>query len=203
MLEVVKPRSSAVRESLGSSHERLVVFALRESWKTGRVENTSPQSIMSISSLVRVQWLYQQALRAPKHLRILDGSWHLPSENRDPKKEFQLTRIQGARFFDIEECVDKGSPYEHMIPRAEDFANYVKTLGISNDSHVVVYDNNAKFGLFSAPRVWWTFRAFGHDRVSVLDGGLPRWLAEGYPTESGPVQNAPVEGTVPLPLSKV
>ena len=139
-----------------------------------------------MSALIRAQWLYKQLLRAPKQLRILDGSWHLPSENRDPKKEFESIRIPGAKFFDIEECTDKGSSFEHMMPHKEDFANYVKSLGIGNDNHVVVYDNNVKFGMFSAPRVWWTFRAFGHENVSVLDGGLPKWLAEGYPTESGP-----------------
>lgn len=150
--------------------------------------------VMSVSTLVKSQWLRQLMLQKSKYLRVLDASWHLPKENRDPKKEFLAHRIPGAKFFDLDECVDKSSPYEHMLPNTEDFSYYVRSLGISNDSHVVVYDNN-KAGLFSAPRLWWMFRAFGHDRVSILDGGFPKWCAEGYPVESGPESSKPIEGT--------
>ena len=148
---------------------------------------------MSVSTLINAQWLRQMMLQKTKYLRVLDTSWHLPNENRDPKKEFLAHRIPGSKFFDIEECVDKSSPYEHMLPNAEDFSNYVRSLGLKNDSHVVVYDNN-NGGLFSAPRVWWMLRAFGHDRVSILDGGLAKWCAENYPVESGPENAAAVEG---------
>lgn len=148
---------------------------------------------MSVSTLVKAQWLRQLMLQKTRYLRVLDASWHLPKENRDPKKEFEAHRIPGAKFFDIEECVDKSSPYDHMLPNTEDFSNYVRSLGIKNDSHVIVYDNN-KAGLFSAPRVWWMFRAFGHDRVSLLDGGFPKWCAEGYPVKSGPESSKPIEG---------
>lgn len=149
---------------------------------------------MSVSTLVKAQWLRQSILQKTKYLRVLDASWHLPNQNRDPKKEFVAQRIPGAKFFDIEECVDKSSPYEHMLPNTEDFSNYVRSLGINNDSHVIVYDNNAA-GLFSAPRVWWMLRAFGHDRVSILDGGFPKWCTEGYPVESGSESSTAVEGT--------
>ena len=149
--------------------------------------------IMSVSTLVKAQWLRQMMLQKSKYLRVLDTSWHLPKENRDPKKEFLAHRIPGAKFFDIEECVDKSSPYEHMLPKTEDFSNYVRSLGLKNDSHVVVYDNN-NGGLFSAPRVWWMLRAFGHDRVSILDGGFTKWCAEGYPVEYGPENTTSVEG---------
>ena len=148
---------------------------------------------MSVSALVKAQWLRQMMLQKSKYLRVLDTSWHLPKENRDPKKEFLAHRIPGAKFFDIEECVDKSSPYEHMLPNTEDFSNYVRSLGLKNDSHVVVYDNN-NGGLFSAPRVWWMLRAFGHDRVSILDGGFPKWCAGGYPVELGPENATAVEG---------
>ena len=150
---------------------------------------------MAISTLVKAQWLRQVMLQNVKHLRVLDASWHLPNENRDPRKEFLAHRIPGAKFFDIDACVDKTSPYEHMLPSTEDFSNYVRSLGIHNDSHVVVYDNNEKSGLFSAPRVWWMLRAFGHERVSILDGGFPKWCAEGYPIELGPESKTKVEGT--------
>lgn len=132
-------------------------------------------------------------LQKSKYLRVLDTSWHLPNENRDPKKEFLAHRVPGAKFFDIEECVDNSSLYEHMLPSTEDFSNYVRSLGLKNDSHVIVYDNNSG-GLFSAPRVWWMLRAFGHDRVSILDGGFPKWCAEGYPVESGPENATALEG---------
>lgn len=141
--------------------------------------------------LVKTQWLRQQMLNGAKNLRILDGSWHLPITKRDAKKEYGEKRIPGALFFDIDECIDKSSPYEHMIPSAEEFAHYVQKLGITNDTHVVVYDRNEKFGLFSAPRVWWTFRVFGHNLVSVVDGGLPKWCSDGLPTDSGPVAKSP------------
>lgn len=149
---------------------------------------------MSVSTLVKAQWLRQMMLQKSKYLRVLDTSWHLPNENRDPKKEFLAHRVPGAKFFDIEECVDNSSPYEHMLPSTEDFSNYVRSLGLKNDSHVIVYDNNSG-GLFSAPRVWWMLRAFGHDRVSILDGGFPKWCAEGYPVESGPENATALEGT--------
>ena len=150
---------------------------------------------MAISTLVKAQWLRQVMLQNAKHLRVLDASWHLPNENRDPRKEFLAHRIPGAKFFDIDDCVDKTSPYEHMLPSTEDFSNYVRSLGIHNDSHVVVYDTNEKSGLFSAPRVWWMLRAFGHERVSILDGGFPKWCAERYPIELGPESQTKVEGT--------
>ena len=146
----------------------------------------SPLSSMSVSALVKAHWLRQSLLQGTKHIRVLDASWHLPNKNRDPKEEFLKQRIPGAKFFDIDDCIDKSSPYEHMLPETEDFKKYLRKLGVTNDSHVVVYDNNDKAGLFSAPRLWWMLRAFGHERVSVLDGGFPKWLTEGYPTESGP-----------------
>ena len=83
-------------------------------------------------------------------------------------------------FFDIDECADKSSQFDHMIPQPSEFESYAGKLGIGNETHVVVYDNHDKFGLFSAQRVWWTFRLFGHNAVSVLEGGLPKWVAEGY-----------------------
>ena len=161
----------------------------RKMWKPA-------SSVMAIATIVKAPWLRQLMLQNARYLRVLDASWHLPKENRDARQEFLAHRIPGAKFFDIDECVDKTSPYEHMLPNREDFSNYVRSLGIHNDSHVVVYDNNEKSGLFSAPRVWWMLRAFGHERVSILDGGFPKWCAEGYPVESGPESKTRVEGKV-------
>jgi len=109
---------------------------------------------------------------------------------RDPKQEFEERHIPGAVFFDIDQCSDRTSPYDHMMPKANEFAEYVGKLGVGNDSHVVVYDGSDQ-GLFSAPRVWWMFRVFGHEAVSLLDGGLKNWLREGFPLSSGKTQVAP------------
>ncbi|XP_024128346.1 3-mercaptopyruvate sulfurtransferase [Oryzias melastigma] len=136
-------------------------------------------------ALVSVQWLadaVRNKLVGPK-LRILDTSWYLPKAKRDTRDEFAQKHIPGASFLDIDECSDSTSPYDHMLPTPSNFSQYVGDLGIGNDTHVVVYDTS-DFGAFSAPRVWWMFRAFGHGLVSVLDGGMKNWVAEGHPVTS-------------------
>ena len=117
-----------------------------------------------------------------KALKVIDGSWHMPATKRNPKTEYLKKHIPDAVFFGIDECCDTTASFDHMLPTAAQFSDYVGKLGINNDSDVVVYDNNSQFGIFSAQRVWWTFRVFGHQSVSVLDGGLNRWIAEGYET---------------------
>ena len=101
--------------------------------------------------------------------------------------EFLEAHIPGAAFFDIDGICDPDSSLPHMLPSPELFAGSVSALGVGDDSHVVVYDS---VGLYSAARVWWMFRVFGHERVSVLAGGLPRWRAEGRPVESGEVRRS-------------
>lgn len=136
-------------------------------------------------ALVSGQWLadaIRNNLVGPK-LRILDTSWYLPKTKRDPRAEFAQKHIPGSSFFDIDECSDKTSAFDHMLPSSGDFSQYVGDLGIGNDTHVVVYDTS-DFGSYSAPRVWWMFRLFGHSLVSVLDGGMKNWLAEGYSVTS-------------------
>jgi len=113
---------------------------------------------------------------------VLDGSWYLPPQNRDAKSEHRAAHIPGARFFDIDAISNQDTPLPHMLPTSEAFGAAVGALGIVNSDHVVAYDGA---GLFSAARVWWMFRAFGHDNVSVLDGGLPKWQAEKRPVEGG------------------
>ncbi|NDC59508.1 MAG: sulfurtransferase, partial [Alphaproteobacteria bacterium] len=115
-------------------------------------------------------------------LRILDASWVLPGVERDPKSEFFARRIPGAQFFDIDEIADTASPLPHMAPSPEKFASRMRKMGVGDGSTVVVYDSA---GVFSAARVWWTFRLMGHEDVFVLDGGLPAWIAAALEVEDG------------------
>lgn len=112
------------------------------------------------------------------NLRIVDGSWHLPPTGRNGRAEFTAGHIPGAVFFDIDAISDPSSGLPHMMPSAAAFKESVETLGLSNDSMIVVYD---QLGLFSAPRVRWMLMAYGARNVALLEGGLPRWVAEGRP----------------------
>jgi len=133
-----------------------------------------------VSALVSTAAL--ASLLGQHNLCILDASWHMPSEKRNPRAEFEAIHLPGAIFFDIDEISDKNSSYPHMLPKPENFAASVCALGISNDDDIVIYDTN---GLFSAARVWWMLRTFGHNHVKILDGGMPKWKAENLPIESG------------------
>ncbi len=130
--------------------------------------------------LVETEWL-QEHLSAPD-IVVLDASWHLPTENRNPKAEFLEAHIPGAMFFDIDEISDTDSDLPHMLPSPEKFASRMRRMGVGDGSRVVVYDTR---GLMSAARVWWMFRVMGHEDVAVLNGGLPKWTAENRPTEDG------------------
>lgn len=116
-------------------------------------------------------------------LNVVDASWYLPSDGRDPRAEFLSSRVPGAQFFDIDTVADLEHACPHMLPSEPVFTQCVQTLGIGANSRVVVYDGK---GLFSAARAWWMFRVFGHDRVQILEGGLPAWIAAGYDTAEGP-----------------
>jgi len=131
--------------------------------------------------LVSTDWLAER-LNAPDVV-VVDASWYLPTMNRDPEAEFLAGHIPGAVRFDIDTIKDKDSPLPHMLPAPEAFASAMRAIGIGDGQKIVVYDGA---GLFSAPRVWWTFRVFGARDVSILDGGLPAWKAEGRPLEEGP-----------------
>jgi len=133
------------------------------------------------AALVSTDWLADH-LSAPD-VRVVDASWYLPAMERDAKREFAEQHIPGAVFFDIDEIADTDSPLPHMLPNPEKFSSRVRRLGLGDGTRIVVYDG---FGLLSAPRVWWTFRYFGHQDVAVLDGGLPKWLSENRPVESEP-----------------
>jgi len=116
-------------------------------------------------------------------MRILDASWYLPEAGRDPKTEYEAAHIPGARFFDIDEIADLRSELPHMAPPVEKFMSRMRAMGVGDGHQVVVYDGA---GLLSAARVWWLFRLMGHKDVAVLDGGFPKWQAEGRPIEDLP-----------------
>lgn len=142
--------------------------------------------IESTPSLVSPEWLAER-LNSPD-LVVLDGSFFLPAQARMARAEYDDAHIPGARFFDIDRIADPTSDLPHMLPSPDQFADAAAGLGIGNDTWVVAYDSN--FFMASA-RVWWTFRVFGHDRVSVLDGGIARWRAQGRPVTAEATQPDP------------
>ena len=136
--------------------------------------------------VVTTDWLAGE-LGVPD-LAVLDASYYLPTVTRDAQAEYLAGHIPGAVRFDIDAIADHSSPLPHMLPPADQFARKVGTLGIGNTDRIVVYDGA---GMFSSPRVWWTFRVFGAQNVFILEGGLPKWRAQGRPLEAGSVERAP------------
>ena len=132
-------------------------------------------------TLVSTDWLAAH-LKDPD-LRIFDASWYLPDMQRDPKAEYAQAHIPGARFFDIDEISDLRSELPHMAPPVEKFMSRMRAMGVGDGHQVVVYDG---LGLFSAARVWWLFRLMGQTNIAVLDGGLPKWIADGHKTTNAP-----------------
>jgi thiosulfate/3-mercaptopyruvate sulfurtransferase len=130
--------------------------------------------------LVSTDWLAANLDR--DDLVIIDASWFMPGTQRDAAAEYAEHHIPGAVRFDIDQISDHGSDLPHMLASPAEFAVAARRLGVDAGSTVVVYDSA---GLFSAPRVWWNFRVMGHGAVAVLDGGLPKWIAEGRMIESG------------------
>ncbi len=136
------------------------------------------------AALVEADWLASH-LTAPDVV-VLDATCFLPTDPRNAKSGFIGCRIPGARFFDINEVAETHSPWSHTMPKPEVFLSKVSRMGAGDGFKVVVYDANG--GNMAAMRVWWMFRAFGHEDVAVLNGGLPKWLQSGLPTEDGPVR---------------
>jgi len=132
-------------------------------------------------TLVSTQWLADH-LNDPD-LRVLDASWYLPDMGRDARAEYDAGHIPGARYFDIDDVADSASALPHMAPPIEKFMSRMRAMGVGDGHQVVVYDG---IGLFSAARVWWLFRLMGKTDIAVLDGGLPKWLAEGREVEDMP-----------------
>jgi thiosulfate/3-mercaptopyruvate sulfurtransferase len=129
-------------------------------------------------TLVSTGWLAEH-LKDPD-LRVLDASWYLADMGRDAKAEYAASHIPGARFFDIDEIADLRSDLPHMAPPVEKFISRMRAMGVGDGHQVVIYDGA---GMFSAARVWWLFRLMGKTDVAVLDGGFPKWVAEGRPVE--------------------
>ncbi|MFT5181915.1 MAG: thiosulfate/3-mercaptopyruvate sulfurtransferase [Alphaproteobacteria bacterium] len=136
-------------------------------------------SYVNDDALVDATWVASH-LEDPQ-VRIVDGTWHLPPTGRNGREEYDSSHIPGAVYFDIDAISDPDSNLPHMMPTAEAFADAVGAMGIANDQRVIVYDAD---GLFSAPRVWWMFRAFGHDNVAVMTGGFTAWKNEGRPVSA-------------------
>ncbi|MEO6013886.1 MAG: 3-mercaptopyruvate sulfurtransferase [Devosia sp.] len=121
-------------------------------------------------------------------LAILDGSWFLPAANRKPLEEYLAGHIPGAVYFDIDAIADRSSGLPHMLPEPEAFAAAVGALGVGNGMTIVIYD---EAGLSSAPRVWWEFSTMGAKDIRILEGGGPKWRAEGRPLEAGETTRPP------------
>jgi thiosulfate/3-mercaptopyruvate sulfurtransferase len=130
-----------------------------------------------VSNLVSTDWLETHL----NEVVLLDCSWHLPTANRNAQAEFKSVHITGAQFFDIDAISDKSTTLPHMLPSLEFFVAEVEKLGATAEAKIICYDS---VGLFSAARVWWMFKVFGHENVAVLNGGLKKWVAEGRATAS-------------------
>ena len=141
----------------------------------------TPSPMDDPKTLVSTTWL--AAHLADPDLRVLDASWYLPDMGRDARAEYGAAHIPGARFFDIDEISDQRSALPHMAPPPEKFISRMRAMGVGDGHQVVIYDGH---GLLSAARVWWLFRLMGKVDVAVLDGGFPKWQAEGRAVEDMP-----------------
>jgi thiosulfate/3-mercaptopyruvate sulfurtransferase len=148
--------------------------------------------------LVSTQWL-EDHLDAPD-IVVVDGSFYLATMNRDAYQEYLAAHIPGAIYFDINKIADADSDLPHMLPSPVAFSSAMRNLGIGDGQTIVVYDG---MGLYSAPRVWWTFKAFGVRDVFILDGGMPKWKAEGRKIEFGEIKRTPRHFTARFDRSAV
>jgi thiosulfate/3-mercaptopyruvate sulfurtransferase len=133
-----------------------------------------------MDDLVSTDWLAQNLGQAD--VVVVDASWHMPSTKRNGREEYLASHIPGARFLDIDAVADMTNPAPHMLPSAEEFGPAMEALGIGRNDRIVVYDNSSTR---NASRGWFMFRHFGADQVAILDGGFPKWIAEGRPSETG------------------
>ncbi|XP_027064943.1 thiosulfate/3-mercaptopyruvate sulfurtransferase 2-like isoform X2 [Coffea arabica] len=174
-----RPFNSDPASSHWSYNKSTTLFCRMVSSVAASQVSFSNMSLHPTEPVVSVDWLHAN-LREPD-MKVLDASWYMPDEQRNPLQEYQVAHIPGALFFDLDGISDRATNLPHMLPSEEAFAAAVSALGIENKDGLVVYDGK---GIFSAARVWWMFRVFGHDRIWVLDGGLPRWRASGFDVES-------------------
>ena len=132
-------------------------------------------------ALVSTEWLATH-LSAPD-VRVVDGTYFSRESGRNARAEYQACHIPGAVFFDIDEIAETGTELPHMLPPPEKMSSRMRSMGLGDGNRIVVYDAH---GLMSAARVWWMMRVYGHRDVAVLDGGLPKWIAENRPVEDLP-----------------
>jgi len=121
-----------------------------------------------MADLVTVDWLADNL--GADHIKILDCTWVMPDEDAALPQGY----IPSAQYFDIDVVADLSSPMTHMLSSGDMFSSAVSEMGIRNTDHVICYDRH---GVRASPRVWWNFKAFGHETVSILDGGLPSWIS--------------------------
>jgi thiosulfate/3-mercaptopyruvate sulfurtransferase len=160
----------------------------------------NPSSSLPLASrwLVSTDWLTERLGQAD--IVVVDASYYLPTQNRDAVAEYLAAHIPGAVFFDIDDIADHSTDLPHMLPGPDQFAKAVGAFGIGDGDTVVVYD---AVGLFSAARVWWTFRIFGATNVYILDGGLAKWKAENRPLQAGLVERKPRQFTASMNTNAV
>jgi len=133
----------------------------------------------NLTSLVTTEWLNDN-LGNPG-VRILDATWYLPNSDQNALEEYNNAHIPGALYFDIDEIADLDIPLPHMMPNNEKMASRVRNMGITSEDHIVIYDSS---NFSSSARAWFMFKNFGHDNVSVVDGGMAKWKSEQRPTDS-------------------
>lgn len=153
---------------------------------------------MATNWFVSTDWLAAN-LDNPE-IVIVDASWHMPASGREGHAEFIEGHIPGAMFFGIDTIADTSTDLPHMLPSAAEFSSMVGALGIGDGKTIVIYD---EAGLFSAPRVWWTFRTMGAESVKILEGGGPKWRAENRPLETGESKKTPAKFTAKRDPDKV
>ena len=126
-------------------------------------------------TLVSTEWLSNNLSK----VKIFDASWHMPNSNRNSQKEYLDKHIPEAMFWDLDQHSDKDSPYPHMMSNSDYWTRMLWSFGIQNDDHIIIYDYS---DIYSACRLWFALKYFGHKKVSVLDGGMKKWLKENRPT---------------------
>eukprot|EP01006_Ploeotia_vitrea_P052734 TRINITY_DN67722_c1_g15_i1.p1 TRINITY_DN67722_c1_g15~~TRINITY_DN67722_c1_g15_i1.p1 ORF type:complete len:371 (-),score=201.90 TRINITY_DN67722_c1_g15_i1:149-1213(-) len=198
MLRIARRSSSAVGRT-GSMATASAVSGLMRRWMSSSSGKKSDKEEVDLEAMLKQQSTSTatDGVRLPSSLvttdwvaanyasvRLVDASWFIPSVNEDAYRNFMVKRLPGSVFFDIDEIADPDSTLPHMMPSEQQFADVVgETMGLTVDDNIVVYDS---IGIFSAPRVWYTFRMFGAKNVAILDGGLPQWVRDDLPTASGP-----------------
>ena len=128
-------------------------------------------------NLVTTEWLEKNLNK----VKIFDASWHMPSTKRNAIKEYENKHIPEAMFWDVDKHSDNDSPYPHMMSNSDYWTRMLWSFGIQNNDHIIVYDNS---DIYSSCRLWFSLKYFGHEKVSVLDGGMKKWLKENRPTDN-------------------